>query len=344
MLKQYLLTLVIIFSATYAQDTTHYCNTFEETQFGNYLLQNNTWGQGEITDFSQCVYTVSDGSFGWKWDWPNVGYDVKAYPEVIFGKKPWSPGSTYNLLPILLSDIVQFSVDYEFSTSAEGVYNTAFEFWATESFLSDGNNITTEVMIWIDNNGMVPAGSPIDTVSFDGYSYILYRADWDTWTYYAFLSETSQSSGVLNVHKFISYMFDNELLNPNDYLASLEFGNEVIHGSGQTHLSKYEISLTNNTTDINSNEDLPQGFKLNQNYPNPFNPSSKIIFSIPKSSHVLLTIFDALGEEIAELINENKPAGTYEVFVDGTNLSSGTYFYSLISDNYTETKKMTLLK
>ena len=88
------------FSFAKTQDTLFQCSPWEEYSFGPYLLQNNTWGQGDIIDFSQCIFTTSDSIFGWNWDWPNIGNNVKAYPEIIFGKKPWSSSSTNNILPI----------------------------------------------------------------------------------------------------------------------------------------------------------------------------------------------------------------------------------------------------
>jgi photosystem II stability/assembly factor-like uncharacterized protein len=102
------------------------------------------------------------------------------------------------------------------------------------------------------------------------------------------------------------------------------------------------------TVEINS----PFSFELSQNYPNPFNPSTKIKFTIPNvETHrdaslqkVTLKIYGILGNEIATLVNEEKPAGEYEVEFDAKNLSSGIYYYQLISGNYIETKKMILLK
>jgi len=88
----------------------------------------------------------------------------------------------------------------------------------------------------------------------------------------------------------------------------------------------------------------PAVFKLDQNYPNPFNPSTKIKYSIPQSSNVTIKVFDVLGNEIETLVNEEKPAGTYEIMWSAANLPSGVYFYQLKADNYMETKKMVLLK
>jgi len=85
-------------------------------------------------------------------------------------------------------------------------------------------------------------------------------------------------------------------------------------------------------------------FKLEQNYPNPFNPTTKIGFRIAIFGLVTLKVYDVLGEEIVTLVNEQKPAGTYEVEFDASSLPSGVYFYQLKTGNFIKTKKMILLK
>ena len=88
----------------------------------------------------------------------------------------------------------------------------------------------------------------------------------------------------------------------------------------------------------------PTAFTLGQNYPNPFNPSTKINYSIPQSSNIIMKVFDILGREVATLVNEEKPSGEYEVEFSGSNLPSGIYFYQLKAGAYSETKKMILIK
>jgi hypothetical protein len=96
---------------------------------------------------------------------------------------------------------------------------------------------------------------------------------------------------------------------------------------------------------------IPNQILLYQNYPNPFNPSTKIQYSIPAvetghdpSLHVVLKVFDILGREVATLVNEEKPAGNYEVSFDASKLSSGVYFYKLQTGSNIQTKKMILLR
>lgn len=89
---------------------------------------------------------------------------------------------------------------------------------------------------------------------------------------------------------------------------------------------------------------LPGEFSLRQNYPNPFNPETKISYDVAERSNVKITVFDILGNEIAQLVNETKEPGTYEVQFNGSALSSGVYIYRMQTDNFISTQKMTLLK
>ena len=93
---------------------------------------------------------------------------------------------------------------------------------------------------------------------------------------------------------------------------------------------------------INSN--LPASYNLSQNYPNPFNPTTKINFAIPKQGLVTLKIYDILGREVANLINEVKAAGFYSVDFNASELSSGVYFYRVDVNGFSDIKKMVLMK
>ncbi len=90
--------------------------------------------------------------------------------------------------------------------------------------------------------------------------------------------------------------------------------------------------------------EIPNQFSLSQNYPNPFNPTTKIRFALPKSSFATLVVYDALGREVAILVNEQLNAGTYEAYWNADRFSSGVYYYKLIAGDFTETKKMVLVK
>lgn len=116
----------------------------------------------------------------------------------------------------------------------------------------------------------------------------------------------------------------------------------------------YGVYITFNEDTISSVDDNYneiEDFYLAQNYPNPFNPITKIKYSIPQSSFVVLKVYDVLGNEIGTLVNEEKPSGVYEVEFNASNLpdgkaglSSGIYFYQLQAGNFISTKKLVLLK
>ena len=97
-------------------------------------------------------------------------------------------------------------------------------------------------------------------------------------------------------------------------------------------------------TDVEKTKELPNDFSLKQNYPNPFNPSTNIEFSVANTSRVELSIYNMLGEKVYEILNKEFGPGNYITTFDAQNLSSGTYIYSLKTNNRIITKKMTLLK
>jgi hypothetical protein len=114
-----------------------------------------------------------------------------------------------------------------------------------------------------------------------------------------------------------------------------------ISGNNDVWLLKTEPDIVGVKSETN---EIPTKFLLSQNYPNPFNPSTKISWQSPVGSWQTLKIYDVLGNEVATLVDEYKPAGTYEVEWDAGDFPSGVYFYQLKAENYFETKKMILLK
>lgn len=106
----------------------------------------------------------------------------------------------------------------------------------------------------------------------------------------------------------------------------------------------YGGSYTFNTATSVGEGQLPLKYALQQNYPNPFNPGTKIAFTIPQKSEVKLSVYNVLGEEVSTLLNGTKEAGTHEVGFSALNLPSGIYFYTLKAGQFTETRKMVLMK
>lgn len=112
--------------------------------------------------------------------------------------------------------------------------------------------------------------------------------------------------------------------------------------NGGFNFSSMEFTLT--TTDVKEENNIPLTFELEQNYPNPFNPGTTISWQSPISSWQTLKVYDVLGNEVATLVNEYKPAGNYEAIFDASNLPSGIYIYRIMAGDFIQSKKMILIK
>lgn len=135
-------------------------------------------------------------------------------------------------------------------------------------------------------------------------------------------------------------------LNPGDSVVGKWAVWAFLNGDSLKSAQTFNITFKrNNPTGINQvGTEIPASFALSQNFPNPFNPSTTIKFSVPKNGFVNLKVYDLAGKEVSNLINENLIAGNYEASFDGSNLTSGVYFYRLQANGFTETKRMTLIK
>ncbi len=126
------------------------------------------------------------------------------------------------------------------------------------------------------------------------------------------------------------YSYNDENLQPGEYQYLLK----QVDFDGTASFSK---TVRVDVSPVN-------GFELSQNYPNPFNPATTIKYKVPLKSFVTMKVYDILGNEIATLINEEKPAGSYEVKFNASSITSGIYFYKLTLGSFTQVKKMILLK
>lgn len=137
-----------------------------------------------------------------------------------------------------------------------------------------------------------------------------------------------QGSGNSNSSKFYSFLDENI-----DGGSTFAYRLKQLDINGQFEYSDIvEIIL------------IPNEYLVNQNFPNPFNPTTKISYRLPERSEVKLTIFNVLGKEVRKLINDVKEAGLYSIEFDAANLPSGVYYYTLAAGDFSQTKKMMLLK
>jgi len=151
--------------------------------------------------------------------------------------------------------------------------------------------------------------------------------------YGVFLSTDSGTSWTEINQGFPAYPHVKALLIANNYIFA-----------GIIDISLWRRPLSEIVGIGNTSTEIPAKYSLSQNYPNPFNPTTNIRYELPKSGCIKLVVFDALGREVETLVNEKQTAGTYEATWNASKLSSGVYFYRLQAVDFTDTKKLILLK
>jgi hypothetical protein len=137
-------------------------------------------------------------------------------------------------------------------------------------------------------------------------------------------------------------IYDNADFDMVHDLTSAQMANILVMGAANVNCPVVENESSSDVEPVSGS--LPNNYVLDQNYPNPFNPTTTIRFSIPESDLVLIKIYNSIGEQVAELVNRELPAGSYTVDWNAENNSSGIYFYTLSANNFASTKKMILLK
>jgi photosystem II stability/assembly factor-like uncharacterized protein len=220
------------------------------------------------------------------------------------------PSSTNTVITCLTTDMPFAGKKNIFAgTSSDGILKSTDDgvSWTELKHDLDGIHIN---IIQIINNYLLAGTNKGVLISFD------YGDSWNNW-----------SEGLINQNiKTFSVIYSKV------YTGTL--GNSVwVRPLGE---------ITSHT-DVNETSSVLKSFLL-QNYPNPFNPSTIISYSIPKQSHVTLTVYNNLGQKVSELLNSEQEAGYHQINFDGSILASGVYYYRLSTDSYITTKKMQIMK
>jgi hypothetical protein len=231
-------------------------------------VQDNRWNQVHAAPgpSAQRVFVEDLGgtpAFGWQWVWP-TGYDVVTYPEVICGTKPWDMGSdAYTLggaFPFQPASQA-LAVEYDLALQSTGVHNVAFSLWAVSDTDHPLETLTDEIMIWVDNRGMTPAGAPAGTARAGAAIFDVWvnpgQTDHSggstaTWTYVAFVAREPMLAGSLDLTPLLDHLREHDvpghagqrILPAGAWIGSLELGTEVVGGGGLVEVTGFHPILS----------------------------------------------------------------------------------------------------
>jgi len=208
---------------------------------------------------------------------------------------------------------------------------------------NSGNYISSANLkgYWKFNEG---AGTSVFDASGNGNDGIIYGADWDT-------TDSPFMPLVGNMFKIPHHHIEDYMHTAGVEIATGTWDVIASNGESSTSSANGPFTLTINASALSSDETglVPQEFALHQNYPNPFNPTTTISYDLPEQAQVTLGIYDLLGKQIKTLVNHSQDAGNRITVWDGTDelgrpVSAGVYLYRIKAEEFTQTRKMLLLK
>lgn len=260
-------------------------------------------------------------------------------------------GSTYNLLWQFQEPPGTY---YNWITAEEVSYDGQYIAVGTLNFLSS-NSYDGKVRYFKVSNGSTPLwtysgiGDEVQSVNISKNGKIVVAASWGSLNtpkedILFFRADPGNGIPIFGINTPGSAFVCSISADGTSAIA----GGKAVHartmGSGGTLYNVYVDTSQGSVLIHQGSEKIPLSYSLKQNYPNPFNPNTNIEFEIPKAGFVSLKIYDITGKEVETLVNEMLSAGLYRVSFDARNYNSGVYFYRLVSNGFSQTKKMILIK
>lgn len=235
------------------------CGNYSVLTQGSLQVMNNAWAREKANGaFEQCVLrrgAAGQEQFGWTWTWPGFEPEGYGFPEVIFGWKPWSGASTDARLPIPLSALKELSLRYAVSSESSGKISLSAAVWLTSSGQATAPNplaIADEIAIWLDYpEDATPTGERSGSLAVDGVDYELFhapnhgdRGNGQGWDLYYLKGPSRRLQGTLKLERFLAALQGKQLISPEHFVASVEFGNELMSGSGTTWVNDFDVVVT----------------------------------------------------------------------------------------------------
>lgn len=328
---------VIVCGIVYESNFTSNISTLCYDSNGN-LRWEAVFNGSTSNDFPDGMAIDNAGNFyitGESWDVSNARFDIVTIKYGPNGVQQW-------VRRIENGQETSIAIDHNGNILVAGNIHDS---------LSGGNDIS---IFKYDSNGNLIWESSLGT---PGQQQV-FQINTDTYgnAYIAGVKQNDYLMSKLNTNGNVLWkMFYDGPVNGYDYAEFIEIdsANNVIVTGVSTGIGMQLDFLTIKYSQPNAitknSDEVPDGFVLFQNFPNPFNPETKIKFEIPanvkdQTSNVRLKIYNSLGKEVKTLVNENLQPGSYETTFDGRNLTSGVYFYELETENFSEVKRMMLVK
>jgi len=317
--------------------------------FNNQAFSQITWGQ----EHRAAYVGNNNGS--------NAGLHIEVgWAKIINGGNitilNFNDFDPWNLPPITLDNVCNY-LQSDTLILEEGLTEISFE-WGFKGYLLDelvisDSTLTIDYLICDASNDSVIKSSLEAIV---GVGELVYDTASGQYIHMFNILGIRFDQFIANAEQKIitKTKFNKTALLANIYPVNYNVGFYTISYEYEDSISYYQYSpfvnnhlpdrIQNVVTGISEPIELPYKIVLQQNWPNPFNSSTIINYSLKEREFILLKIYDPLGREIAELVNEEKPAGDYTISYDASNLSSGIYYYTLSTGKFFQTKKMLLLK
>jgi hypothetical protein len=195
---------------------------------------------------------------GWQWQWPQSNGYVKAAPNIGIGWK-WGNQNkefTSDLFPVRVSDITSLEVIFDMEVIATGHFNTSLDIWLTNDPYMTSDNISHEIMIWIDNHDMPHVNEDGKSFIIDGEEYILYQSTDFTYYQYCMFYKVEKSDsrfiGSLDINQFLEVLMSENIVKEEEYLIRLELINEIADGEGKTTIREFDIQCESTTSPTTS--------------------------------------------------------------------------------------------
>jgi hypothetical protein len=251
----FLIIFITIICSCSSRGLIEKSDQFAQIQFSEYLIENNTWNvKAAKNKWSETIYRDTlHGNFGWKWDFSgekNEPNEIKSYPEVIYGRKPYN--GYKSTTPLLPKELIKasFGIDYDYAIKAVGAYNMSTDISITDSANPNESNIRAKMMIWFTHENMpFFEHEHLKKAIIDGRNYEIYIDTTHTgpegkWVYIALMPDTFPSQGRIKLDEYFHYFISMGILRPDWFLSSIELGSEISSGRGNIVFKRFIVSMS----------------------------------------------------------------------------------------------------